>query len=406
MLELTLTQDIGGQWIHIQGRIDSLTSPEIRQKIEDLVLQGQRTIVVDLEKVTYVSSAGLRVFMESQIKLKHVSGEIILLNPAPNILELMHMSCFEQVFRISTTRADVESYLNVDSTPPTMQSTIIDGIAFSYVSGETSPGKVFSIGSQEKMANSSYEEDDAVTVSANRISYGTGLASLGGTYEECKSFFGEAMIIHRNFFFYPAVKRPAVDYMLSSQDESNILYQFLHGFGFNGEFSHRIAFEGTEGLIELPTLIDTLFKISEANLLGVVFLAESKGFWGMHLKQVPLSENRPANAKSIFDTANFTHWINFPIEPSDINHIIAGVGIAVRDKNRVSPPIRELIAKDAQFHLHAGVFTKDPLTKKPERFDDELKRVLTNLEVSKVQHVLGQTKFGNGLIGIIPLESE
>lgn len=388
----------------LEGRIDSLTSPEIRQKIDELVLEGQRIIVADLEKIQYVSSAGLRVFMESHMKLKRVGGEIILLNPQPNILELLQMGSLDMVFRIAADRRQVESFLHLESAAASIQTKEIAGIAFQYIQRDAAPGKLFAIGSQAKLATSSYTEDDAIAVSSNRIRYGTGLASLGGSYEECKTFFGEAMIINRHFFFYPAVKRPAVDFMLCPKEDSNVQYQFLHGFGFNGECAYWIAFEAPDQLIELPRLIEAVFQIVENNRIGLVFLAESKGFWGMHLKQVPILENRPANGKPIFDTDNFPQWVNFPIEPGEMNHILAGVGFAVRNPSAESAEIQEILGKDKNFHLHAGVFSREPLNKKPDHFEEELKRVVTGLEVFKVQHVLGQSKFGSGLLGLILLE--
>jgi len=399
LLTCTVSDDIC-----LEGRIDSLTSPEIHQHFEEMITSGNRTIVADLEKVNYMSSAGLRVFMESQKKLKQAGGEIVLFNPSPHIFELLKMSSFHLIFRIPFSRDELESYFCPDSENDISQSTTVNGIAFQVMTSGATPGKLCAIGSQQKMASSSYDGDDAVTISANRFQFGTGLASLGASFEECKQFFGEAMIVNRNFYFYPAVTRPAVDYMLCSQDESTLQYQFLHGFGFSGAFSHRLSFEGKEEFVSLPKLVDALFELVEAHAVGIVFLAESKGFWGMHLKQVPITDNRPLDGKPIFDSSHFSDWINFPIEPSDINHIIAGVGFAVRDTSTVSPEMIALLPKDSKFHFHAGVFAKEPLTKNPEKFDEELQRVSQNLEVFKIQHVLPQTIFNSGLIGIIQLE--
>ncbi|MBW1772786.1 MAG: hypothetical protein JRJ82_07835, partial [Deltaproteobacteria bacterium] len=54
-------------------------------------------------------------------------------------------------------------------------------------------------------------------------------------------------------------------------------------------------------------------------------------------------------------------------------------------------------------HFHAGVFEKQPLNRNIESFDKELTRVITECEVSRIQHVLGKTKFSNGMIGLIEL---
>ena len=47
----------------------------------------------------------------------------------------------------------------------------------------------------------------------------------------------------------------------------------------------------------------------------------------------------------------------------------------------------------------------EPLSKKPDQFENELKRVIAELPVSKVQHLMGQSRFHHGMVGIIELES-
>jgi hypothetical protein len=136
----------------------------------------------------------------------------------------------------------------------------------------------------------------------------------------------------------------------------------------------------------------------------VIFLAESKGLWGMNLKRIPLIENRPENGKDIFASENFSDWMNFPVEPSDTSNIVVGTGIAVRDRNALSDTAKSLIPRDQMFHIHVCVFEKEPFNKNLQEFDAEMKRVLTELEVYKVQHVLGHTRLGSGIVGLIELE--
>ena len=70
MIELTVTEDAIATWIHVKGRVDSMTAPEIQQKIDALILGGKRILVADLSGVSYISSAGLRIFVMSQKQLK------------------------------------------------------------------------------------------------------------------------------------------------------------------------------------------------------------------------------------------------------------------------------------------------------------------------------------------------
>jgi anti-anti-sigma factor len=46
--------------LHIQGNIDTLTFSELEKKGEEVYKGGARRIILDLSKVNYVSSAGVR----------------------------------------------------------------------------------------------------------------------------------------------------------------------------------------------------------------------------------------------------------------------------------------------------------------------------------------------------------
>jgi hypothetical protein len=166
---------------------------------------------------------------------------------------------------------------------------------------------------------------------------------------------------------------------------------------------HLVSFDRGDSPVELSRLRTTLLSLTEANVAGIVLLAESKGIWGMHLKQVPLAGRKPAHGGDIFAGTNFSQWLNFPVEPGDMNHIVAAVGIAVKDGVSLSPALKKILGGDDLGHFHACVFPKDILSKQPEHFESELSRVLSELAPLKVQHLLGQSTFSSGLVGIVEI---
>jgi len=403
MTDCIVREENGTTWIMLQGRLDSMTSPSVQQQMDQLIIDGKRLLVVDMSDVGFVSSAGLRVFMIAQKQLKKVGGEIILYGVSESIQKIFKMSGFEALLRMCSSRQELTAMLADSKCPATQQEAEAYGIRFRYVKNSVLPGTCFPIGEQKKLAQSRYEFQDVVSVKQSDIQYGTGLAAVGDEYEDYKAFFGEALIINRHFFCYPAVKRPAVDFILCTEQDPTMEYKFLHGFSFKGQFSIVASFEGSRDFPTLDALVEGLFTLTAVPAIGLVILAESKGLLGMNLKKVPLFENEPQNKLEIFDVANFAEWMNFPIEPTDANNIIAAVGIAVRSREGLATMFQNILSKDSPHHIHGGVFAKEPLSKDPARFENELGRVLTELQATKVQHVLGQSKFSNGLVGIIEL---
>jgi len=285
-----------------------------------------------------------------------------------------------------------------------MISREIEGISINAMAKPAGAGSLTIVGSQENLPPARYSEHDVVSVKPEEFQFGTGLATLGEHYQDYKQYFGEALIINRNFFFYPAIKQPAVDFLLSTQQEQNLEYRFLHGFGFRGAYRYLVSFESAGGQTDLTSLVNVLLTVSEANMIGIVLLAESKGLFGMNLRKVPIIENKPQNGKEIFDPVNFPEWMNFPVEPGNINNIVVGTGLAIKDKSRERPELQGVVGKGNNFHIHGGVFSQEPFNRNMDQFEDELTRIMTELEVSKVQHLLGQTRFSNGIAGIIELK--
>jgi hypothetical protein len=169
---------------------------------------------------------------------------------------------------------------------------------------------------------------------------------------------------------------------------------------------HLVSFEGAHSPVALSRLSSTLLSLTGAKMACVVLLAESKGIWGMHLKQVPMADRKPIYDEDIFSSTNFSHWLNFPVEPSDVNHIIAAVGIIAQDSTLLDPVVKNLLGGNELFHFHACVFQKDILSKQPEHFEKELHRVVSELTPLKVQHLLGQSNFSSGLVGIMEINEK
>jgi len=402
-MECTAKEDLGVKWLKIKGRIDGLTSGELRRWMNDLISEGHRIFVVELGDVHYISSAGLRVFLEVQKQLRNVEGEIFLFGLAGTAMKAFEMSGFLPLFKIMSSRTEAEAALKPADNRLDVESREVTGISFRHIQRGGLPTDLKIIGSQERLRSSTYTKSDVITLPANEISYGFGLAALGDEYDEYSNLFGEGLVLNRNLFFYPTAKHPVADFMLCTQTSSNPEYRFLNGAGFSGPFHHVLSFESNEGPVEVHNLVRALLDFTAGNVAGVVLLAESKGFWGMNIRKSPVGENKPENGKDIFDRTNFSEWMNFPVEPGEINHIIACAGIAVRDRNAGRGEFISLLPEGSHFHMHGAVFPKTPLSKEAAQFEKELNRIVNELEVSKVQHVLGQSKFGSGMAGLIEL---
>ena len=222
MFEYTLRDEHSIKCIIAKGRIDALSFPEIQNIFDELILAGDRILLVDMTSVNYVSSAGLRIFISTQKELKKVQGEIILCAITEQVFEIFRMSGLTKIFRIIANTGEIPELLRKDTAERKIITRDIGNISFEYIEEKSKKGALFVIGLQDKLENSSYTEEDAIAVKPAEMQFGCGLAALGHVYDEFKDLFGESMTVNNNFFFYPAVKHPSVDFVLNAHRDPGI----------------------------------------------------------------------------------------------------------------------------------------------------------------------------------------
>ena len=97
--------------IEVSGRIDSMNANELGEALSGEIERGSRQIVLDLSKVSYMSSAGLRELVAAYHKLQDVSGDLRLAQPSSRVQDVLEMSGLDTIFQIFPTQVDaVGSY--------------------------------------------------------------------------------------------------------------------------------------------------------------------------------------------------------------------------------------------------------------------------------------------------------
>jgi anti-anti-sigma factor len=79
------------------GRLDA-TQCDAALKFMNGLPQPQ---VIDLARLEYVASAGLRIFLLTQKRVKGAGGGLKLINVSPQIYDIFHYAGFDQILDIS-----------------------------------------------------------------------------------------------------------------------------------------------------------------------------------------------------------------------------------------------------------------------------------------------------------------
>lgn len=88
----------------LAGRLDSVTSNELEKHVVSRLDAGERRLVVDLARVEYISSAGLRVLLMAAKRLKEPPAALVLCGMGPSVRTVLELAGFLPLFAIEPAR--------------------------------------------------------------------------------------------------------------------------------------------------------------------------------------------------------------------------------------------------------------------------------------------------------------
>lgn len=92
------TLDHSALLVALEGRLDTTTAPELDETLKSS-LEGVTDLTLDLEKLDYLSSAGLRVFLSAQKRMSK-QGTMTVKNVNETIMEIFEITGFADILAI------------------------------------------------------------------------------------------------------------------------------------------------------------------------------------------------------------------------------------------------------------------------------------------------------------------
>ncbi len=96
---MTVTKQVSDKTLTVllEGRLDTITAPDLEKELNDLT--GVEHLILDFEKLNYISSAGLRVLLALQKRMSH-QGDMLVRKVDPMVMEVLEMSGFVDILTI------------------------------------------------------------------------------------------------------------------------------------------------------------------------------------------------------------------------------------------------------------------------------------------------------------------
>ena len=98
MLNIGKDLNAGALTLSLEGRLDTTTAPELENVVKT-ELEGVTALNVDMEKLEYISSAGLRVLLSAQ-KAMNKQGSMTIRNASEDVKEIFDVTGFSDILNI------------------------------------------------------------------------------------------------------------------------------------------------------------------------------------------------------------------------------------------------------------------------------------------------------------------
>jgi stage II sporulation protein AA (anti-sigma F factor antagonist) len=104
-LEVQTRKEENAVVVALGGRLDAVTSPDFEKRMRELIDGGNAALVVDFERLDYISSAGLRALLVIAKTLKAKDGRLRFANVKGGVHAVFDMSGFASMFPLDDSVA-------------------------------------------------------------------------------------------------------------------------------------------------------------------------------------------------------------------------------------------------------------------------------------------------------------
>ena len=111
-MDVTTERQDGVLSAQVGGRIDGSNAAEFEEAIRTVIEENDRAVIMDFEKLVYISSAGLRAILLTARSLGNRNAKFALCSLSDQIREVFTTSGFDKVIAIHSSKAEALASLH------------------------------------------------------------------------------------------------------------------------------------------------------------------------------------------------------------------------------------------------------------------------------------------------------
>jgi len=92
--------------LRIDGRLDASSAPILEKKLNSLIEENHNYLLLDFTRVSYLSSAGMRVLLSASKRTKAKGGIVLLFALGEEVAEIIRMAGFDRILHIFSSEKE------------------------------------------------------------------------------------------------------------------------------------------------------------------------------------------------------------------------------------------------------------------------------------------------------------
>ncbi|MDN3508388.1 MAG: STAS domain-containing protein [Simkaniaceae bacterium] len=92
--------------VRLDGRVDASSAPALETTLNEIVAKGNKALALDFTRVTYLSSAGMRLLLAMTKRMQGNGNGFVVFSIHDDVMEIIKMAGFERVLKICNNEAD------------------------------------------------------------------------------------------------------------------------------------------------------------------------------------------------------------------------------------------------------------------------------------------------------------
>jgi len=429
-MEIAERKESGVVVLVCRGRLDGHGAAILEQAAKEALHDDDRSLVLDIKEVPYLSSAGIRVMLSLQKRLRERGGKVALAGTGDFPRKVLDMAGFLSIFPNFSTveeavrvfgRAEERALLLTDLRSPFVEK---DGARLSVEPGSLHPSALKVWGDLDAVLHSRIDAQHIAVLPFSGTEYALGLGALGRRPEEVLPFLGEMVVLHGSLVWLPTDGNDTPDFFTPVKDTGELKIFAGYAVSLEGPFREYLVFES---LSRDGMPIQDIYRILNdwardhyrdyRGVLAVAWWAILEGLQSQGVSRSPIREHAPPGDVSIMDPSVFDSWFEHGTTPRYRGDTMVGFGIAVEPDlaGRSFDPISldSLLSSHTgepnertgiSSHTHGVVFRNvsyDPNA----AFEGQVKRILSQGDFVDMRHLLIHTRIRKAKIGIAPVSS-